>query len=76
MRVEITLCTPVGKRLNGAADALFRILDREGIKERRVVDRNDAGFARVYVEIPETLYKEIQGLEQVICLRADAGSRA
>ena len=76
MRVEIILCTPVGKKLNGAADDVMSVLDRAGVGERRVVDKSYAGCAHIYADVPETLFGALRECRMVICVRAEHGSRA
>ena len=70
MRVEIILSTPVGKKLNGAADAVLRLLDDAGITRRQIVDRNYCGSATIRADIPESLFAALWQCDTVLSVRS------
>ena len=70
MRVEIILSTPVGRTLNGAADAVLKVLDDAGITRRQVIDRNYCGSAIIRADIPETLFAALWRCDSVLSVRS------
>ncbi len=69
MHIEITLSTPVGRKLNGAAEEILAIL-RAAHVDYRIDDRNFGGIAYIYANVPVALIPRVRECTTVLTVRA------